>query len=1133
MKTILDFLIDNIYFVYFAFSVLLIHYFTIIKEIKNRYYYLFSYFLAFYGIHYFFKSLYILNVEYTKLPSDIFLLISVYFLYLFISDKLLKQNANIHILFFIIASFFTVKSNQIISFVPFLISVAFLLMIPVMKKRYKLNKEQKNNLITFSVLFIITSYSFIAEYFFVTSLVEISRILLSLILMGLIMFSLSGFILFKKKGDFKKYLFIFIYFSSLIIILCSAAFIIKKIQKHIKYITKKEIHQIHTSISTRLELEFSESEKLVSVLANTKRIKDYIKDPTSEKLKIVQEVLDDYSNNIDESVVYLMDSSGNTLDASNRNSKDSLVGKNYSFRPYFKEAIVEGKSKYLAVGITTGKRGFYSSKKIIDKNNKTLGVAVIKRNIDYIEFYLQNYTGPVFLTDPDGIIFMSNINEVLFHPLDDSLNKEDISNLLLSRKYPIINKENILSKPLNSMKEIKFLDKNYFYTERLLKNNWKIVCLISSDSMYNYIKLFLTTVLFIEILIILFFNTYQKEKLYIEKILQSEDRYRSIFDNSPNIIALLDDDFNIIHFNRKAKQLVKNSDLSLLMGDFSVFLGKDAKRLKNEITKTVSKGNIFSRELIFSTAQGKRIMFSLFSKLHDSRVMFIGIDITEERRMEKELFEEKERLLVTLNSMEEFVVSTTREGQITLCNQAFSELIGISEKNLINKYLKDIIIIKVDDTEIDIIKKARDDKYSFSIDSIVETGNHFFKASCKLSPVFNNYGYISNFVLVFRDVSKEQKIEEEMIEIQKIESIGLFAAGIAHDFNNILTSILGNISMASKNNKNDSDTLKLLENAENACSNARELTNQLLEFTKDKDFEKSVIDIKELLIKNANFSVRGNTTRLSFDIKDDLWNVVADPGQINQVINNIIMNAIQSSEKTVKLNILASNYKIKESISKVRKTGDYVKINIKDNGPGIKPENVKKIFDPYFTTKKDGTGLGLATVRSILKKHDGFIDVLSDPGEGTEFIIYLPASKKELFKVQKDTIVEKKETESHNGTILVMDDEEDVREITGMMLEEMGYEAAYATKGEEVIELIKKGKRYDLIIIDLTIRGGLGGIETLKIIKKIDPGIKTIVSSGYSQNISGEDFKSQGFDGSLSKPFTYDEIYKAVEKVLN
>jgi PAS domain S-box-containing protein len=403
--------------------------------------------------------------------------------------------------------------------------------------------------------------------------------------------------------------------------------------------------------------------------------------------------------------------------------------------------------------------------------------------------------------------------------------------------------------------------------------------------------------------------------------------------------------------------------------------------------------------------------------------------------------------------------------------------------------------------------------------------------SVNTAPILKN-GKVIGTISFGRDITKQKKMEEELLKASKLESLGILAGGIAHDFNNTLTAIIGNLSLAKLQVDSRDKLNNTLMKIEKSSQQARDLTQQLLTFARGGTPIKKKIFVNDLLKDSASFALRGSNVRCKFLISDDTWPVEVDEGQISQVINNLTMNADQAMPAGGVLNISAENISIDKEESLPIKKGNYVKITIKDIGAGIPDDCIQKIFDPYFTTKQEGSGLGLTITYSIIKKHNGYITVKSKPGVGTTFFVYLPASEdKEPSKEKKKKIP----LQVGEGKVLVMDDEESVRDIAGEMLKHISYTVELAEDGKEALELFMKAKDsgapFEVVILDLTVAGGMGGKETIKELIKIDPKAKVIVSSGYSDDPVLSNFRKYGFSGVVSKPYTIQELSIVLHKV--
>ena len=508
--------------------------------------------------------------------------------------------------------------------------------------------------------------------------------------------------------------------------------------------------------------------------------------------------------------------------------------------------------------------------------------------------------------------------------------------------------------------------------------------------------------------------------------------------------------------------------------------------------------------------------------------------------LEQSLRESEQLLAVTLKSIGDGVIATDTKGIVTFINAVAEFLTGWSQKEAVGRPLAEVFYIISEETRV---------KCENPFEKIVKTGRIMGLANSTIlvakngverqiadsgAPIRDESGTILGTVLVFRDVSERRKMEEDIIRLrtEKMESISVLAGGIAHDFNNILTAILGNITIAKMHSESEGKVFKLLTEAEKASLMAKNLTQQLLTFSKGGAPIRKPASIKDLLKTTAEFALSGSKAQCEFRISPDLWSVDIDAGQISQVINNLIINADQAMPAGGIILVSTENVQIEEENEINLKEGNYIRISVVDEGIGIPEAHLQRIFEPYFTTKQKGSGLGLATSFSIVRNHDGCITVDSDLGEGTRFCVYLPVSEQEVVMEVREPCKRAK----GKGRVLLMDDEESILEVTGEVLQYLGYTVETARDGEEAVELYKKAQEkrspFDVVIVDLTIRGKMGGREAIHALLQVDPEVKAIVSSGYCDDPVMANYREYGFSGVVTKPYTIEELSEVLQKVL-
>jgi PAS domain S-box-containing protein len=513
--------------------------------------------------------------------------------------------------------------------------------------------------------------------------------------------------------------------------------------------------------------------------------------------------------------------------------------------------------------------------------------------------------------------------------------------------------------------------------------------------------------------------------------------------------------------------------------------------------------------------------------------------LAQQNKSLEALKEEKERLSVTLRSISEGVITTDMNGRVVFVNAAAERLIDCPKEQAVGRLISGVINVTHEEgskknlgTLLDAaMTTGRVIEMAAATTLLSRDGNSKI-VSISVSPLHDRYSMLSGVALVLRDITEKKALENELFKVQKLESLGLLAGGIAHDFNNILTAILANISLAKCLIPQANTANIRLDQAEKASDRAADLARQLLTFAKGGKPIKKTVSPAALLVESANFALHGSTVSCAFTLPDDLWSIEADPGQINQVVNNLVVNAVQAMPGGGNLRIICENIHYTDEETLPLGSGRYVRISVEDSGVGIPEEIRQKIFDPYFTTKPYGTGLGLATTYSIVRNHGGHITVASTPGKGTSFIIYLPASDKNL----TETAVEDVVLTGNSGKILVMDDEEMIRNVASEMARHMGYQPVACDSGDKAISLyeeaLESGETFRAVIMDLTIPGGMGGQEALQHLIALDPEVRAIASSGYSDCHTSGDFRKHGFRGVLPKPYTIRDLHRALREVL-
>lgn len=635
------------------------------------------------------------------------------------------------------------------------------------------------------------------------------------------------------------------------------------------------------------------------------------------------------------------------------------------------------------------------------------------------------------------------------------------------------------------------------------------------------------------------FKDITERKKSEEVLLASEQKLNAMLQSIGDHMSMLDKDLNIIWANDVAKKIFGNDIIGKKC--YQAYHGREKPCEPSSpclTLKAFHDGRIHEHETSVIDKEGNLRYYHCAANValrdkqgNPSAVIEISRDITERKKVEEAHRKSEEEKKIILDAMSEALSYRDKDMKILWANRAFVELTGLSYERVKGSYCYDVLCKRDSPCQKCNIHNAVLKTGKSQETEMIMPGERIF--FLRGHPVKDPEGNVKGVVMLSADITERKKMEEEHLKVAKLESLGIFAGGLAHDFNNLLTAIIGNINFAKIIANHDEEAFKALTMAEKASFRARDLTLQLLRFSKGGEPVKKVVSITNLIRDSANFILSGSSVKCKFSFAKNLMPVEVDEGQITQVMNNIFINAIQAMPGGGVINVYAENINAGSGNFIPVEKNKYVKISIQDHGIGIPKEFLTKIFDPYFTTKQKGSGLGLSTAYQIVKKHSGYILAESEQGAGTTFHVYLPAHDSPVsFKKE-----EPEQIARGKGKILVMDDEEILREFTSRLLGRIGYDVTLASKGEEMISMYNEaresGEPFDAILMDLTIPGGMGGKEAIKALLEIDPDVKAIVSSGYSNDPIMSNYKKYGFKGVIEKPYTVHELNRVLSEVIS
>ncbi len=614
------------------------------------------------------------------------------------------------------------------------------------------------------------------------------------------------------------------------------------------------------------------------------------------------------------------------------------------------------------------------------------------------------------------------------------------------------------------------------------------------------------------------------------------DEQKAVFDSTGVAIVVTDSSMRIISHNSTAEEFfgLKNG-----MRCYEGICAQDGPPERCSFYRAFEeKRQVFNNEFCINNRIFKIIATPIMGD--SGRVEHIVLtysDITDKIRSMESLEASERRFRDLFENANDLIQAVTPEGEILYVNNQWLRTLGYSEDEIRKMSLIDFISPPARRDYIRAMEKLRQGAEFVRIETsfvkksggTVDLDGNITMAISSSQPTY--------FRGIFRDVTSQKVLEAEFNKAQRLESVGLLAGGIAHDFNNLLTGILGNISLARLYEKEGLPIESKLTEAERAAVRAQGLTQQLLAFSRGGSPVKRPMKLEPVVREAVAFASSGSNCSYIVDMAPDLWTITADSGQIDQIIQNIVLNAVQAMPNGGKIYVSGKNIGLEEAdvLPPTLGAGSYIEISIADEGAGISPENIDRVFDPYFTTKTGGIGLGLSTVYSVAKGHGGAVKVESSLGHGAVFRIFLPADPGKAQEVEQ--MASAREYQRGQGNILVMDDDEIVLSLVADLLGHLGYTASQAKNGEEAIEMytaaMRRGKPFDAVILDLTIRGGMGGKEAVREIRKIDPGVKAIVSSGYSQDPVMASFAEHGFSAVVAKPYRGEMLASTLKSLLN
>jgi len=904
----------------------------------------------------------------------------------------------------------------------------------------------------------------------------------------------------------------------------------------------QRMHDLEVLRSIQDEIQYKTFEKMHGVsqsLSKIQEINNYLirrKNQDKEKLVSYFELIKKTTSSL---IVYLMDTKGEVI-VSTRSDNYDLTGNNYLFRPYFEKAINGKNVVYPAIGVTTGERGLYFSSPVYD-GKKIKGVIVIKHGLDTIDKILKTHDNPVVLISPEGIIFSTNRPDWRLKSLK-KLSDRVIKKIKADRQFADITFKYL---DINYDKVITSFDNEKYYVTKLefKFSGWQLISFTTIN--YNYPLSPIQKSFFIIIIISVFIFSLIASLLLIinENRIQSEKKYKLLFDNTNEGIAVLSENLKPIFFNQKILDITGYNKEEFINSDiYSIVHENDRDRIKNNFLRKIN-GEEYQRsyelriitknnELKWLFLSGVRIIWDK----HPVSLIFVT-DVTVRKLAEKALRENEKRYRLLVEAMKEGLLIIDERSIITYVNNSFCDML--------EKDIDEIIGVKIDsifnqNDNVELLSQfgqiGENYKKKYQWEWIDKKNN---RRTCLVTPnpiVDINNKYLG-CIIIFFDMTEIMQLQDRLVRSEKMESIGRLAGGVAHDLNNILSGLVSIPDLLLQDIKEDNEIKSSLEIIKKSGEKAGAIVNDLLTLSRRQVFKKEVININSLIndILNSHTykSLHKEHSKISINFIPDqnLFNISGSAIYLENAIMNLIINSMEAMPLGGEIMIQTENYLYFDE--KEDKYIDDVILTIKDNGMGISNEDCNKIFEPFYSKKvlgRSGTGLGLAIVWATIKDHGGTISVISKKNKGTTFKITLPVENKKAIEV-----INKDEPLQYIGNgenIIVIDDVDIQRELAKKILKKLNYKSKSFSNGRDAINYLYT-KKTDLILLDMILEDGMDGLEIYKKILEINPNQKVIIVSGFAEINAIEEAKKLGAATFVRKPYTIKTLAKAIWEKLN
>ena len=926
-------------------------------------------------------------------------------------------------------------------------------------------------------------------------------------------------------------------------------------------------------IGNRVSSLLSENLKSVKALAGLHELKDVLVNPNEKTLTNSNYLLDHFKKSLEANVCYLMGSEGVTIISSNRNEPKSFVGKNYSFRPYFKNAMKGMPSVYMALGVTSGKRGVYYSHPVYVKNQEyPAGVIILKASVESVEMELQDlpnqHESITLVIDPNGIIFMSSLKQWLYHTLW-RISDEKINEIIKGRQFGAGPLKWVGLERKNEGHAISKTGQKYLLHQAEIDSypGWSVIQLTNLDAISKgiYDPLIRTTgsvtfflCFFIGISVLILYKNASSDirrRKNAERALKaSEANYRAIFDAANDAVFIHDlQTGKILDVNKKMCQMYGYSEIEARSISVEELSSGSSPFTQNDALRWIKKA-----------AQGEPQLFEWKAKNKAGSLFWVEVnlkraviggkdrllasvrDISKRKKTEEEKKDSEERFNSFMKHLPALAFMKDTDGRYIYLNEACQKFYNVDPAERIGKIDTDLFSETVAKKIRENDKKVMRQNKVLSTIETVEVGNQLQYHQITKFPILKN-GIATSLAGIAIDITNKinaekdkQRLEAQLQRAQKMEALGLLAGGVAHDLNNVLSGIVSYPELLLMDLPENSPLRSPILTIQESGLKAAAIVEDLLTLARRGIITTEVLDLNDIIIdyldspEHLKLQNHHPSVSIETNLSARLSKVIGSEVHLRKTVMNLITNAAEAQPKGGMIFISTINRYIDKPICGYDEVqeGDYIILAAQDKGIGIAAEDLNRIFEPFYTKKvmsRSGTGLGMAVVWGTVQDHNGYINIKSLEGVGTTFELYFPITREEISQVINNKTIE--EYKGSNESILIVDDVEQQREIASNILRSLNYSVKTVSSGEEAIKYLKSNTA-DILVLDMIMNPGIDGFEAYKRIVKLHPGQKAIIVSGFAETERVRETQRLGAGAYIKKPYTMETIGIAVKAEL-